>query len=116
MQTLDDKDKFLDYYMDSIHFMGILQISAIKAMVKHKGQGAEYISCSFSSDDEDYKEGFVTLYFWKPAVNQDMIVYVENQKFYERLLEACEKLMKKEPNLKEELEGYLHQLKIELSV
>lgn len=37
-------------------------------MAQHKGQGDEYIQCSFDATDEDYKEGYVTLYFWKPAV------------------------------------------------
>lgn len=32
-------------------------------MVESKGQGAEDVSCSFEPMDEDYKEGFVILFF-----------------------------------------------------
>jgi len=116
MQISDDKDKYLNYYMDSIHFLGDLQISAIKTMVEYKGQGAEYISCSFDPNDEDYKDGYVTLYFWKPSVEQDTMVFVDSRNFYKYLVKASEKLIEKEPQVKEELEGYLHQLKIELKV
>ena len=116
MQLSDDKDKYLNYYIDSIHFLGSLQISAIKTMVQYKGQGGEYISCSFDPDDEDYKDGYVTLYFWKPAVEQDTMVFVENWTFYKYLVEASEKHIEKEPQVKEELESYLQQLKTELKV
>ena len=93
--------------MNSIHFQGNLQISAIETMVQYKGQGAEYISCSFNPDDEDNKDGYVTLYFWKPTVEQDKMVFVDNRTFYKYLVEACEKHIEKEPQVKEELESYL---------
>ena len=68
------------------------------------------------SDDKDYKDGYVTLYFWKPAVEQDTMVFVDNRTFYKYLVEACEKHIEKEPQVKEELESYLQQLKTELKV
>ena len=68
MTIIHDKNKYLKYYLQSIFFLGELRLDVIKTMAQHKGQGDEYIQCSFDATDEDYKEGYVTLYFWKPAV------------------------------------------------
>ena len=103
MQVSNDVDKYLNYYIESIWFLDKLQISAVKRMAEYKGQGNEYISCSFDPNDEDYREGYVTLYFWKPAAEQDTMVFVD-------------KFIKKEPQTKDELEGYLHQIKKELNI
>lgn len=40
MQVSNDVDKYLNYYIENIWFLGKLQISAIKNMVEYKGQGA----------------------------------------------------------------------------
>lgn len=116
MQISDDKEQYLKYYMESIHFKGDLQINAIKTMVQYKGQGNEYISCSFDPDDEDYQDGFVTLYFWQPAVEQDTMVFIDNRSFYKYLVEVSKRYMEKEPQVKEELEKYLYQLRTELKI
>ena len=116
MQISSDIDKYLNYYMDSISFLGKLEISAIKSMAEYKGQGAEYISCSFDPNDEDYREGYVTLYFWKPAVEHDTMVFVENQKFYDYLVRISSEFIYKAPQVKNELEGYLCQIKMGLNI
>ena len=116
MQVSNDVDKYLNYYIENIWFLGKLQISAIKNMVEYKGQGAEYISCSFDPDDEDYREGYVTLYFWEPAVEQDTMVFVDNKKFYDYLMSTCKEFIEKEPQIKDELEGYLDQIKMEFNI
>ena len=116
MQISNDVDKYLKYYIENICFLGKLQISAIKTMAEHKGQGAEYISCSFDPDDEDYREGYVTLCFWKPAVEQDTMVFVRNKKFYDSLIRASNEFLQNEPQVKDELEKYLHKIEIEINV
>ena len=116
MQISNDVDRYLNYYIESICFLDKLQISAIKRMVEYKGQGSEYISCSFDPNDEDYREGYVTLCFWKPAVEQDTMVFVDNRKFYDYLMRTGKEFIKKEPQIKDELEGYLHQIKRELNI
>lgn len=116
MQVSNDVDKYLNYYIESIWFLDKLQISAVKRMAEYKGQGNEYISCSFDPNDEDYREGYVTLYFWKPAAEQDTMVFVDNRKFYDYLMRTIKEFIKKEPQTKDELEGYLHQIKKELNI
>jgi len=116
MRISQDTKKYLKYFLDSICFQGELQISAIKRMAQLKGQGAEYISCSFDPDDEDYQEGYVILVFWKPAEDEDTMVFVENGMFYEHLSSICEECIKKEPGIKDELEDYLNQVKKSLKV
>lgn len=116
MQVSNDVDKYLKYYIESIWFLGKLQISNIKRMAEYKGQGSEYISCSFDPDDDDYREGYVTLCFWKPAVDQDTMVFVDNRKFYDYLMITSKEFIKKEPQVKDELEEYLHQVKMELNI
>lgn len=116
MRVSEDKQKYLTYYFDNIHSLSGLQISAIEDMARFKGQGAEYISCSFDPEDEDYKEGYVTLLFWKPADNEDTMIFIENQLFYDRLLETCNAHITKNPNNKELLNGYLDQIKKDLRI
>lgn len=116
MYVSNDVDKYLNYYMKSICFLDKLQISAIKRLAEYKGQGDEYISCSFDPDGEDYREGYVTLYFWKPAVEQDIMVFVDNRKFYDCLMRTSKEFIQKEPEVKDELEGYLHLVRMELNI
>jgi len=103
MRISKDKEKYMKYYLDSLCFSGELRIGAIKRMTEYKGEGAEYISSSFDSDDEDYKEGYVTLIFWEPADDEDTMVYVENIFFYKGIEEICSKDIKKNPRMREPL-------------
>ncbi|GHU61523.1 hypothetical protein FACS189418_1310 [Clostridia bacterium] len=116
MRVSDDKQKYLAYYFDNIHFLNGLQISAVEDMAQFKGQGAEYISCCYDSEDEDYKEGYVTLLFWKPADDEDTMVFVDNIIFYEKLLEVCNDHIAKNPHDKELLNRNLNQIKKDLRV
>lgn len=85
-------------------------------IAEEKGQGAEYISCSYDCKDEDYKEGYVTLYFWKPAVSEDVIIHVNNLTFYNALAEVCEKDIEKYPEHRDILNVYLKKIKRDLSL
>lgn len=111
MTIIDGKNKYLKYYLQSISFLGELRLDAIETMAQYKGQGDEYIQCSFDADDEDYKEGYVTLYFWKPAVKEDVIVWVENKKFYESLVSICNEFIERFPKTKKKLEENLQKIK-----
>ena len=44
------------------------------------------------------------------------MVFVDNKKFYDYLMSTCKEFIEKEPQIKEELEGYLHQIKMELNI
>lgn len=116
MRVSEEKEKYLKLYFEYICFLGELEIGAVKQMVQSKGQGAEYISCSFDPEDEDYKEGYVTLLFWKTADDEDTMIFIENSLFYERLLEVCNAHITKKPNDKELLDGYLNQIKKDLKI
>lgn len=109
-----EKAKYLHYYVDNIHFQGKLQLTAIRMIAEEKGQGAEYISCSYDCKDEDYKEGYVTLYFWKPAVSEDVIIHVNNLTFYNELAEVCEKDIENYPEHRDILNEYLKKIKRDL--
>ncbi|MDE7223156.1 MAG: hypothetical protein K2O34_05190 [Acetatifactor sp.] len=106
--------EYLDFYFAHIHFQGELQLNAIKIMAEEKGQGAEYVSCSYDKEDEDYREGYVTLYFWKPAVEEDRIVHIDNMTFYTGLAEVCRKDMVKYPEHEDSLSKYLKKIREEL--
>ena len=116
MGTIYDKNEYLKYYLESIFFLGKLRLDAIVTMAQYKGQGDEYIQCSFDPDDEDYKEGYVTLYFWKPAVKEDVIVWVENKKFYGSLVSICNETTERYPKTKKELEENLQKIKQHLDL
>ena len=116
MRVSEEKEKYLNLYFEHICFLGELEISAVKQMAQSKGQGAEYASCSFDPMDEDYKEGYVTLLFWKPADDEDTMIFIENSMFYERLLEVCKSHIIKKPNHKELIDGYLNQIKKSLNI
>ena len=116
MRISQDKDKYMKYYLESICFKGELQVYNIKQMAESRGQGAEYISCSFDPDDEDYKKGYVTLLFWKPAEVEDTMVYVENNMFYVCLEKLCDNHKKKKPDTEKELDYYLREIKKNLHI
>lgn len=116
MRVSEEKKKYLDLYFKHINFLGELEISAVKQMVESKGQGAEYVSCSFDPMDEDYKEGYVTLFFWKPADEEDTMIYIENSMFYERLVEVCKAHIIKKTDDTELIYGYLKKIKKSLNV
>lgn len=116
MRVSEDKQKYLTYYFDNIHSLRGLQISAIEDMARFKGQGAEYMSCCYDSEDEDYKEGYVTLLFWEPTVDEDTMVFVTNSIFYEKLLEVCNVHIEKNPHDKEVLDSNLNQIKKDLKI
>lgn len=101
---ITDADEYLKYYLQSICFLGELRLDAIETMSLYKGQGDEYIQCSFDDTDEDYKEGYVTLYFWRPAVENDTIIWIENKKFYEALMNICNETIKKYPKTERKIE------------
>ena len=116
MRVSDEKEKYLEYYFENIHFMGGLEVGSIRIMAECKGQGAEYVSCSYDPDDEDYKEGYVTMFFWRPADDEDTMVFVENKDFFEYLLKVCQDHILKCPEDEERLMGYISTIKKDLNV
>jgi len=106
--------EYLHYYFQNIHFQGKLKLTAIKMIAEERGQGAEYVSCSYDCNDEDYQEGYVTLYFWEPAVSEDVIIHVDNLTFYNKLIEICENDIEKYPEHREILNGYMKKIKSDL--
>lgn len=112
----EKREKYLNYYFNNICFSGKIQISALETMAEMKGEGAEYISCSFDPDDEDYVEGCVTLLFWKPADDEDTMVIVNNEMFYKYLLKVCENHIVKYPDDAEKIQKCLDKIKTHLNV
>lgn len=111
MRISKDKEKYMKYYLDSLCFSGELRIDAIKRLAEYKGEGAEYISSSFDPSDEDYKEGYVTLFFWEPADDEDTMVYVDNNFFYKEIEQICSEYIKKRPESKGILEDSLEEIR-----
>ena len=107
----DNVDEYLKYYMQQLFLDGVLQADEIRTLACYKAQGAEYIQCSFDDSSADYKAGYVILYFWKPAVEKDTMVYVENNKFYDCLFSIIDEYLKKEPQMQDKLIGYMYQIK-----
>ena len=106
----DKIDDYLKNFMQHLFFEGVLQVDEISTLACYKTQGAEYVQCSFDEFSADYREGYVALYFWKPAVDHDILVYVENKKFYDCLFSIVDEYIKKEPQMKDKLTGYMNQL------
>ena len=117
MRISDEKEKYLEYYFDNIRLYNRkLEIGAIEIMAECKGQGAEYVSCSYDSCDEDYKEGYVTMFFWVPTVDEDTMLFVENKDFFEYLLKQCKDHTLKYPEDEERLMGYISTIKKDLNL
>ncbi|MDE7206701.1 MAG: hypothetical protein K2N90_06015 [Lachnospiraceae bacterium] len=110
MTEINNDDKFLEYYLQHLFVFNELQIGEIESMVRFKGQGSEYVQCSFDEEDEDYKKGYVTLYFWKPALEEDTIVYIENEKFYNGLFVIVEGYINRNLKMKEKLMEYMKKI------
>lgn len=108
------ENEYLEYYFQYIHSLEGLRIRDVAMIAEEKGQGAEYISCSYDCNDEDYKEGYVTLYFWQPAVSEGVMIHVDNLTFFNKLVEVCEKDIKKYPEHRNILDEYLKIIKRDL--
>lgn len=116
MRICEDKEKYMKYYLDSLLSLEGLRINAIKIMAEYKGEGDEYIASSFDPDDEEYKEGYVALFFWKPADSEDTLVYVETDFFYKELEKICNEDIKKNPEHKLLLNKCLETISAELGI
>ncbi len=57
MIEMNNNDKFLNYYLKHLFVFGELQVGEIRSMIRFKGQGSEYVQCSFDEEDEDYMKG-----------------------------------------------------------
>ena len=55
MIEMNNNDKFLNYYLKHLFVFGELQVGEIRSMIRFKGQGSEYVQCSFDEEDEDYE-------------------------------------------------------------
>lgn len=110
MTNINNEDKLLAYYLKHLFVFDELQIGEIESMARFKGQGSEYVQCSFDEEDEDYKKGYVTLYFWKPALEEDTIVYIENKKFYDCLFVIVKEYINKNIKMKEVLIAYMKKI------
>ena len=49
-------------------------------------------------------------------IEQDTILYVDNRKIYEYVLRTSKEFIEKELQIKDELERYLHQIKMEHNI
>ncbi len=125
MRISEEKDKYLNYYFNYISPGGKesnvpgsreSMIQALQTMAEMKGEGAEYISCSFDPEGEDYIENKVTLFFWKPAIEEDTMVIVDNSMFYEYLVKTCNNHISKFPDDVEIVGRYLEEIKVHLKI
>lgn len=112
MKTSNDKEEYLRYSIKlGLFFLGELRIRQLCNLAKNRALGDEYYFCSFEPDDEYYRDGFITLIFWKPALDEDTIVYIENNRFYEYLSNVCKDYIKTNSNDREKILNYLQQIK-----
>lgn len=71
-------------------------IKAVDMMAEQKAK-EQKIACSYECNDAGYKAGYITLYFWKPAVSKAAIIHINKLTFHNKLAQVCLKNIEKHP-------------------
>lgn len=114
MRIKENYKEYLDYFIDTISFKGVLSLKKLEILAEYKEVGAEYYFCTYLPENEDFKEGKVTLIFWKPADDEDTILYIDKDMFYKFIVGACENYLKFYPENKEKIEHVLYKMNKDL--
>ena len=93
---------------------GKLDTTAMLRLADNKAVWIEGMACSYNPDDEDYRDGYVTIDYWLGI--EDETQYIEKEKFYNALSKLCDKHL--EINLEdgEKIRKYLYKIKNDLKI
>lgn len=115
--TFKLSDEFEGYFMsfiNEISFGGKISTFYLKLLAEQSALGTEYYLCTFNKDDFGYKENMVTLIFWRPAAEEDTILYFNKELFYNYLLRSCQRSIKKNPEDRTEVLSLLETIRSNL--
>ena len=93
---------------------GRVQVDEIGRLADRMATGIEGLTCSYNPDDEDYREGYVTIDYW--LGREDETQYVENKKFYDALSKLCENYLDAKPEDGDCVGKYLNKIKSDLKI
>lgn len=110
----------LDYYFDIVFrnhdSEGKIHLRELKNFAENNGAGQEgFVGGYYDPEDEDFKEGYLTLDFWESTPFEG-IAHIENKVFFDELTKLCQEHIKHVPNDKEFIEGCLDKIKKNLSI
>ena len=91
---------------------GKLDIASISRLADKMATGIEGITCSYNPDDEDYREGYVTIDYW--LGREDETRHVEKSKFYDALSNLCNNHLDSNPEDGERVLKCLSKIKCDL--
>lgn len=112
-----------DYYLTE--FINMIGWSShnFELLAEQKRIGAEYYFCSYDEEDFDYMPNKVSLIFWGDFWGdlwgnreEDTILYVEPNMFYQYIEKAYQEYIEKHPNKKEIMKEALEKIKRDLCI
>ncbi|MBR2564853.1 MAG: hypothetical protein IKE29_09535 [Paenibacillus sp.] len=116
---LTEKELIDMYYR---HLEGKYFLDALKKYCNGEGfGGSESVWCVFAGELDEWEEGYfgdtgVCYFFDYPAVEKDQTVILDYSSFYQYLKEASIDYLKRNPNVKDEVESRLVEIKQKFSV
>lgn len=116
---LTEKELIDMYYR---HLEGKYFLDALKKYCHGEGYGgSESVWCVFAGELDEWEEGYfgdmgVCYFFDYPAVEEDQTVVLDYSTFYQYLREASIDFLKRNPDVKDEVEDRLIEIKQKFNV
>ena len=105
-----DEDLLEEFIIGTFLFGDRLDDIHIIRLAEQKIAGNEIAYCTYEEDDEDYKEGYVSVLLFKPFIEDDVVLHIENKVFFDRLISVLRKKVADKEELTK-VEKYLLQIK-----
>lgn len=119
MRVSTEYDDYLTRFIELISW----DSHNFELLAEQKGIGAEYYFCSYDEEDFDYMPNKVSLIFWGDFWGdlwgdreEDTILYVEPNMFYQYIEKAYQEYIEKHPNKKEIMKEALEKIKRDLCI
>ena len=110
------KENMLEvFFQGTFQHGGKIEEKSIIRMAKKRAVGNEYSYCTYEKEDEDYREGYVAVLFFEPFVERDLVLHIENNEFYEKMILFLSKLCTNK-NTYINVENYLDIIKKDLNI
>lgn len=103
------------FFYGMFQFKSEIEEKTIIRMAENKEVGNEFSYCTYEKNDEDYKEGYVAVLFFKPFVEEDIVLYYENKVFYEELMKFLQQFVDAKTKIMK-IEKYLTIIRNDLMI
>ena len=104
-----------EFFMGIFLFGSRIEEKYIIRLAENKIAGNEVAYCTYEKDDEDYKEGYVSVLLFEPFTDKDVVLHIENKAFFDSLVDFIGKYDTNKEKLAH-MEKYLIKIKKDLNI